>query len=200
MNYLIYDCEILKCIPNRDGTRFEVYEYCDGWDDHANMGISVIGCQWSGESRPFACFSVSEFKTVRKQRPGYLVGFNSRRFDDSLMRANGLYVETDYDLLEEVRIAAYGSPEWEDQPQGFSYALGAIGEANGFPKTGSGALAPQLWQQGKHQEVIDYCLNDARITKALLELGLKGNLIDPNTGQKLQLRPLAQPLQEIARK
>ncbi|NEQ45596.1 MAG: hypothetical protein F6K00_19455 [Leptolyngbya sp. SIOISBB] len=193
MRYLIYDCEIIKCIPDRDGTRFDDYEYCDGWSDHANMGISCVGfaasngdvcvCRWDDPGDKAWGLSLLNNADI-------IVGFNSRRFDDALMAANGVAVSTAYDLLEQVRIAAYDSPDWEDQPPGCSYALGAIGEANGFPKTGSGVLAPQLWQQGKHQEVIDYCLNDVKITKALLDLGLKGELIDPNTSQKLQLRPL----------
>ena len=52
---LIYDCEIVRCIPpkgvnvvvdnpseyfHRFGDRLE---YCSGWDDFENMGISVVG-------------------------------------------------------------------------------------------------------------------------------------------------------------
>ena len=39
-----------------------------------------------------------------------------------------------------------------------------------------------LWQQGKHQEVIDYCMNDVKITKELILLFLDLHLKDPNTG------------------
>jgi hypothetical protein len=35
-----------------------------------------------------------------------------------------------------------------------------------------------------------YCLNDVKVTTAILELGLAGELIDPNTGKKLRLAPL----------
>jgi hypothetical protein len=43
-----------------------------------------------------------------------------------------------------------------------------------------------LWQIGKRQEVIDYCLNDVEITRKIWELGLEGKLIDPNTGDFIQ--------------
>jgi DEAD/DEAH box helicase domain-containing protein len=119
----------------------------------------------------------------------FLIGFNSKNFDDKLLQANGINLSTDYDVLEQIRIAAYGSPNWHDCPKGFSYSLDAITSANGFKKTGHGALAPQLWQEGKRQEVIDYCLNDCLITKEILLLGMNGLLKDPNTGNLLKLEP-----------
>lgn len=68
--------------------------------------------------------------------------------------------------------------------------LHAVAKANGMSKTGTGSLAPKLWQEGKRQEVIDYCLNDVTLTYKLLNLGLDGKLKDPNTGKSLKLRPL----------
>ena len=41
-NILIYDCEIAKAIQGRNETRLEGVEYCDGWEDFGNMGISCI--------------------------------------------------------------------------------------------------------------------------------------------------------------
>jgi hypothetical protein len=118
-----------------------------------------------------------------------LIGFNSKNFDDKLLQANGINLSTDYDVLEQIRIAAYGSPNWQACPKGFSYSLEAITSANGFKKTGHGALAPQLWQDGKRQEVISYCINDCLITKEILLLGMNGLLKDPNTGNFLKLEP-----------
>lgn len=190
INYLIYDCEIIKCIPDRSG-KFEGYEYCEGWHDHANMGISVIGA-YSRSCDHTGYVLGEDLDTFRKLLADheYVIGFNSRNFDDRLLAANGIEVKTDYDLLEEVRIAAGWGATYDTVPQGYSYSLDAIARANGMAKTGSGALAPQLWQQGRHQEVIDYCLNDVNITHEILKLGLAGSLQDPNTGQLLQLRLL----------
>jgi DEAD/DEAH box helicase domain-containing protein len=187
MNYLIYDCEIEKLIPPRNEQRMDGYEYCEGWRDFENMGISVIGCKWSGEKSPFACFSADEFRRIEAQRTVMLIGFNSWSFDDELLKANGYNTFTEYDVLEQVRLAAYGSDSYKDQPKGYSYSLGKIAEANGFAKTGSGELAPKLWQDGRRQEVIDYCLNDVVITEKILLLGLEGKLIDPNDGKLLKL-------------
>jgi DEAD/DEAH box helicase domain-containing protein len=186
MKILFYDCEIIKCLPDRLGARKPGFEYCDGWRDFQNMGISCIG--YSSGLNGELIASIAPFEDFSAAFEGaIIIGFNSRDFDDNLCAANGIEISTHYDLLEEVRIAAYGSISWKNQPKGYSYSLGAIGEANGFPKTGSGALAPELWQQGKYQEVLDYCLNDVALTRHLFKLGLTGKLIDPNTGHFLKL-------------
>lgn len=43
MKILIYDCEIIKCIPIRSEKRDPSLEYCAGWEDYDGMGISLIG-------------------------------------------------------------------------------------------------------------------------------------------------------------
>lgn len=189
---IVYDAEIIKCIPN--GKPSLDYEYCGGWDDFENMEISVIGFYSDKKSLWFNgyCHCLKPFHDFQRlvNNESQIIGFNSKQFDDNLCKANGIKIKTTYDLLEEVRLAAFGSPLWQDTPKGHSYSLDAIARANGMTKTGSGALAPQLWQEGKHQEVIDYCVNDVKLTVELLNLGLKGKLINPNNGKYLQLRPL----------
>jgi DEAD/DEAH box helicase domain-containing protein len=198
----IYDCEIIKCIPPAEDDDDHEYLYCDGWHDFQNMGISVIGtCDLeSGELKAFidrfciddslAHYSpLSEFDRLVKENrksSGTIVGFNSENFDDLLCRANGIKIKSDYDLLRLIRQSAYESPNWDEQPRGYTYSLNAITRANGFAKSGHGALAPKLWQQGKHEEVIDYCLNDCKITWEIWKKYVSGELIDPNTGKKLK--------------
>jgi hypothetical protein len=235
INYLVYDCEIKKCIPDRNGVIDANLDYCEGWHDHANMGMSVVGVMASAWRSPAAWTDVSvydddeymggwyennpacllfrndnEVRPIKQMHDAFqqsnlaewfeynkgmaTIGFNSKNFDDKLLQANGVNAKTDYDLLEEIRLAAFGSTRRQDTPKGCSYSLGKLGEANGFPKTGSGELAPVLWQQGRHEEVIKYCMNDVKITHELLLLGWAGELVDPNTGKKLRTRSLDEVL------
>lgn len=198
----LYDLEILRCIPPKNASLDDRYDYCDGWGDHAGMGISVAAFRWGKIVEPrkvewqeagYVIGDTYGLSLLRKvaQTPRVIVaGFNSVAFDDRLLKANGVELTTQYDLLREVRIAAYGTASHNAMPRGHSYALGKIGEANGHPKTGTGELAPELWQGGYHKAVIDYCLNDVLTSCALLDLGLAGELVDPNTGKNLTLWPL----------
>ncbi|MEY3825859.1 MAG: hypothetical protein RLZZ148_672 [Cyanobacteriota bacterium] len=186
---LIFDCEIINCIPTKEPNNPR-YKYCGGWTDYANMGIATIGVAALVGSETCCFVEGVRLESIFDLLKDYfLIGFNSKNFDDKLLQANGINLTTDYDILEQIRIAAYDSPAWQDCPKGFSYSLDAITAVNGFKKTGHGALAPQLWQDGKRQEVIDYCLNDCQITKEILLLGLNGLLKDPNTGNLLKLEP-----------
>lgn len=183
LTYLVYDVEIVRCIPN--GVRTDLFEYCDGWDDFENMGISVCGFAVTDQSQAQVfdwddANKRSMFKDLVQAFP--IAGFNSKAFDDQLLAANGFEIRTDLDILEQIRISSYGSPLWQDCPKGYSYRLDAICEANGLKKTGHGALAPQWWQMGEKQKVRDYCRNDADIERAVLKKFLVGELIDPNTG------------------
>jgi len=186
---LVYDCEIINRIPEAGGYKDPRYTYCDGWKDFQNMGISVIAYGCINTSIQITHSKHPDFSSFQKavNNAERIMGFNSKEFDDKLCAANNIQVTTTYDLLEEVRIAAYGSPNWEDQPEGFSYSLGAIAKANKMSKTGSGTQAPKLWQQGLKQDVITYCINDVRMTANIYLLGIKGVLIDPNTGVNLLL-------------
>lgn len=195
-NRLIYDVEIIKAIPTKE-REIDGIEYCNGWGDFEGMGISVIGWKWNQEPVEH-CLNAASFFDVLLQLEDIaiderylLVGFNSRSFDDKLLDANGLEgITTHYDLLEQVRIAAGFTADFRSVPRGYSYKLDAIAKANGMAKTGSGELAPVMWQQDKHQNVIDYCKMDVEITSAILDLGLEGKLVDPNTGNKLWLASL----------
>lgn len=193
--YLIYDLEIKNAIPPKN--REEMLpgiEYCRSWGDFQGMGISVIGfstLDFSSDEDQVDCFvfdpspAIATFELAKQS--GFKVGgFNSKKFDDKLLAANYLNVASDFDILDMVLEAAdmKGVQYWKlAKPR--SYTLDAITQANGMSKTGRGDLAPILWQQGKQQEVIDYCRNDAWIEREVLRLLLAGELIDPNTGEKL---------------
>lgn len=190
--FLIYDIEIIKAIKRRDEPRLEGIEYCDGFHDHQNCGISVI-CAYDYKTnryRVFAKDNFQEFADLADRR--YVIGFNSRSFDDNVCRANGIPVSTSYDLLVELWAAAGLGPQYE-HPTHAGFGLDATAKANDLPgKTGHGALAPVQWQRGEVGNVIDYCLEDVRLTKILFDLVQEtGRLRDPrDPDQSLCVRRL----------
>lgn len=186
---IIYDCEIIKAIPSRT---LEGIEYCNGWRDFANMGISVI-CAYDYFKDRYRVFCKDNFEDFQKlvDSTDVIVSFNGLAFDNRLCQANGLNVpdEKSYDLLVEVWAAAGLGPEYQ-YPSHTGFGLDACVKAN-FPneaKSGHGELAPIQWQRGEIGAVIDYCLQDVRLTKMLIdkirEIGQLKNPV-PGVGGKM---------------
>jgi DEAD/DEAH box helicase domain-containing protein len=203
MIYAIYDLEILKAIPPKDeADRLPDIEYCDGWKDYENMGISCWAYCWLDTedwsiSKPIAgtgsrdkCL-LMEFVLMAllwRSHPFPIGGFNTKKFDDLLLAANGFPSGlSNFDILAMV-IDAAGDADVAYWDEGRSYSLAKIAAANGYQKTLSGEQAPIEWQRGNHQQVIEYCKNDVLIEAETLKRLLQGALIDPNTGKTLRHR------------
>lgn len=207
MKILVYDCEIIKAVmPDyANQAKIEGIEYCEGWHDHSNMGISVIGTynNWTKESIAYVNFDdilpmdkesswrpLSEFQELLNQAD-ILVGFNNQSFDDNLIKANGFSIPENilnYDILVEIWKAVGIEPPFV-YPTHAGYSLKQTCEANGLPpKTGDGANAAVQWQRGEHKKVIDYCLNDIKITTELLRkiMSNDGWLVNPKNKIKLR--------------
>ena len=196
MDILIYDCEIKRGIPPRGEDPLPGIEYCEGWGDHANMGVSVTGVYeyLSGAYRVFCDDNVDEMME-RMASADLLVGFNSVGFDDKLLGAtfeDFCDITTPrYDLLVEVWRAAGLKPKWGSPKTHGGFGLDAMCEANfGARKTGHGAMAPVEWQRGNIGSVIDYCLNDVRLTKMMFDRAMELHpLINPKGGKLLLRHP-----------
>jgi hypothetical protein len=196
---LIYDCEIIRAIPDRNEPPIPGIEYCKGWGDHANMGVSVIGAYdyAADRYRVFSKDNFEEFGALARSSD-LLVGFNNIGFDDKLIAASNIFFDQNlldfivvprYDILSETWVAAGLKPTWGGGAYG-GYSLDAICKATlGEAKTGNGAMAPIWWQRGEIGKVIDYCLQDIKLTKRLFDLALNDVPIrNPKTGGMLTLR------------
>jgi hypothetical protein len=186
---LIYDCEILRAIAKQGEERFAGIEYCDGWRDFGNMGISCI-CAWSEwdhSAHVFLADNLRQFESLAWQAE-QIVGFNSLCFDDPLCQSHGIQVNTTFDLLRAVWLATDNPPVFTKGVTRPGYSLDSLAVFNlGKGKSGSGELAPVLWQRGERGRVIEYCLRDIALTRTLLHMATEGTLCDPNDGSTLTL-------------
>lgn len=201
MRVVVYDAEIIKCIPPKKGeVKSPDLEYCDGWRDFENMGISCI-CAYDSFEKRYRVFLKDNFPIFQAliDNSDLLVGFNNIPFDNNLLRANGIHINDDkcYDLLREQWRAAGLGDEFR-YPSHVGFSLDATAKANlQEAKTGSGALAPIQWQRGNYGDVIDYCLMDVTLTSRLFALvRLEGELVDPRDGS-VRLK-MAAPIPEAA--
>lgn len=172
---LVFDSEIKKAILGRGEEQIPGIEYCEGWKDFVGMGISVIGVYdfVDNKYRVFLEDNLNELQVLIEKRE-FCIGFNNENFDNKLLAAHGINIpeEKSFDLLKAIK-------EVTGTFKGLG--LGAICEANfRTSKNGDGAFAPILWQQKQYGKVIDYCLNDVKMTLCILNrLAETGCLIDP---------------------
>lgn len=190
---IIYDCEIVRAIQGRGEPRLPGIEYCGGWDDIENMGISVIGCYDVRDHRyrVFMRDNLDSFRALVDEAE-LIVGFNCLAFDNRLLRANGVAVddERSYDLLVEMW-RAHGLPGHYAGSRHNVFSLDACARANlGQGKSGHGELAPVLYQRGQYGELVDYCLQDVRLTWGLFSALFMqaGCLVSPKTNRRVPLR------------
>lgn len=196
-NYLVYDLEIVKAIPPIfDSGRIPGVEYCQGWEDHKGMGISVIGaCHiTSGGSLPrFRVFTEDNFADFEEAtvKSDFVIGYNNHRFDDTVIRETlGFEIPEDksVDILRQIW-KALRLPIDFTPPISYGYGLDAVAQFNvGLAKTGKGESAPHWWQAGEIGKVIDYCLADVQITAEIWAKILReGTLINPKTKERFDI-------------
>ncbi len=185
---LVYDCEILKAIQGKNEPRHPGIEYCEGWRDFEGMGLSCIGAYdyQEGRYRMFLQDNFREFQILLESRQT-LVGFNSISFDNPLITANGFTIPDgieQYDILVEIWKAAGLAPSFR-YPTHIGFGLDDCYACNfGARKSGHGGHAPVEWQRGNRGNVIDYCLNDVKLTVQLLNLIMtEGKIKSPKGGE-----------------
>ena len=204
-NVIIFDAEIIKAIPPKnDEDRIPGIEYCEGWRDFSNMGVSVIGAYdyLTDRYRVFCQDNFYEFADRISDPDCVVVSFNGHQFDKPLLDASGLpamagleefELAYHYDILRELWKSLGHDPDVFTQETHSGCGLEACCQANfGLKKTGSGASAPIDWQRGRIGKVIDYCLNDVRLTKRLFDRIMgEGFLINPqNTNEIINMPSL----------
>lgn len=202
MSYLVYDIEVQKIPYDGKSEKKPDLEYASGWTDYGNLGISIIGAYSSilesylvfGRGETKETLPLEQFEEVASGHVS-IVGFNSLRFDDLVLHANNIKVETTYDVLLECWAASGLDPNYyfpendeENRKKYAGYKLDTLAIANfGRGKIGSGTSAPALYQKGEFEKLNAYCLEDVRLTHELFKLGLRGELWHPKTRKFLQL-------------
>lgn len=204
---LVFDIEIFKAVPSPQTKDLpKDIQFCEGWHDHANMGVSVV-CAYDYREDRYRVFTrknLVEFQALIDEtvaRKEWVGGFNSVAFDAEVLKHSGITIPLNrhYDLLREIWRAAGLVPFFASEAhKGFSLDLCAHANFD-EAKSGNGAYAPVQWQRGEYGAVIDYCLQDVRLTKKLIDkVVFDGWLHDPRdpANKLMVLAPGLQPLYE----
>jgi DEAD/DEAH box helicase domain-containing protein len=135
-----------------------------GWDHIDKLGISVA-CAYDSKTDEFLSFRENELDRLFELCYNRLVvGYNIRGFDLPVMAAYGLKVpELDvFDLmydLETLTRQRYLKLE--------AVARGTLGTG----KSADGLQAVEWWKQGEVQKIIDYCIQDVKVTRDVFQFG-----------------------------
>lgn len=168
--YLAFDIETAKDVP---GTDFN-------WRPHRPLGIACAATLPRDAQEPTIWYGNSADGTpARRMSPDEvrdLVNHLAKMVSDgyNLLTWNGLGFDFDVlseesGALEQCQNLAMNHVDMMFHvfcDRGFPVALDKAAQAlriPGKPAGMSGMLAPQLWAQGRHQDVIDYVAQDVRI-------------------------------------
>lgn len=158
MNFITFDIETYS--PS-DSRKIDTNE----------LRVTVVGVyfSWLDEYVAFLEDNVKDFLDVLKQ-VDLVVGFNHIWFDLPVLQkyANfDLLQLTNYDIMVEF-----------EKKAGFKPKLDDLAKSNlGTAKTDSYDKYSKYHKEGKWAELIDYCLNDVKITQDLFEIIKKGEKI-----------------------
>lgn len=168
-NIAVFDAEIKKRIE----------DCSNGWNSHDEMGISVLVIFDYAEMR-YRVFDDRNKDEALEILNAYdlVVGFNTVKFDWKLIHATWQHtaqrISKDYDVLREIWTAKGLNPDVFDPRTHGGYKLDDVAfDTIGLRKSGDGALAPVLFQEGRWSELCDYCIRDVQIEKELFEFVAK---------------------------
>lgn len=157
-----------------------------GWNSHDEMGVAclVIFDYLNMRYRVFNEDNASEAMAILHDYD-FVVGFNTVRFDWPLIQATYPDIiggrtrkATDCDILRQIWISRGLNPDVFVPRTHGGFKLDDVAfDTIGMRKTLSGEQAPILFQQGRLVEVIDYCLEDVRIERALFEFAVQHGYI-----------------------
>lgn len=141
-----------------------------GWDHINRLEISVA-CAYDSKTDKYIAYRENELKQlIELCETRLVVGYNVRGFDLQVMTSYGLnpkridVFDIMYDL-ENLTRQRYLKLE--------AVARGTIGSG----KTADGLQAIQWWKEGEIQKIIDYCMQDVKVTHEIFQFGRQNGFV-----------------------
>jgi DEAD/DEAH box helicase domain-containing protein len=149
-------------------------------NDPIALDLSVV-CIYDYETDKYSSFTketITELWPIF-EKADMIIGYNSDHFDIPILNkyySGDLTKIKSLDLLKEIKNSL-----------GRRIKLDAIAKATlGRNKTGHGLEAIVWWKNGEKQKVIDYCIEDVKITKDVYEYALKNKLLKYLDGKNIK--------------
>ncbi len=141
-----------------------------GWDHVDKLGISVA-CAYDSKTDEFLSFQESELKKlVDLCEERLVVGYNIRGFDLPVMVPYGLNIKRvdAFDIMYDL----------ETLTRQRFLKLEAVARGTlGAGKSADGLQAVEWWKTGQIQKIIDYCLQDVKVTRDIFQFGRQNGFV-----------------------
>jgi len=187
---LVYDVEVLRGPQDTEG----------GWNNPYGMGFGTA-IVYDYTKDVYRCYGSEDHSALIRDLTGCgVVSFNGIKFDNHVILPPETHDKEhnwdDIDLLLEVVKSKFGLPDvraaelklGDKEVHDGSISLDGLSEGTlGLHKTGHGAHAPELIQQGKWAEVFAYNLNDVRLTRKLYDFARQYGFLVDRKGNKIKL-------------
>ena len=151
-----------------------------GSNDPASLTLACV-CTHDSETDSYASYFEEDLPKLWPilEKTDILIGFNSDHFDIPILNkyySGDLTKIKSVDLMKEIK-----------KKLGRRIGLDAVASATlDKKKSGSGVYATVWWRQGEKQKVVDYCIDDVRLTKELYEYALKNASVKYREGKLLR--------------
>lgn len=177
------------------------------WDDTDQLmiGVAVV---YEGKGQRFRVYDEGQRKELQKRilAADKVSGFNIWSFDYPVIfgysrpawatapeaqEIKKLLAPKTNDILRRIWQSLRLNPDYFVPQTHGGYRLDEVAFATiGARKSGDGADAPRLFQEGRWAELTDYCINDVVVERDLTAFAERyGYVIAPKSGQRVTLEP-----------
>ena len=154
-----------------------------GSSDPVDLDISCV-CIWDSETDKYTSYELHQLDALWEilEQADCLVGYNSLHFDLPLLNKyylGDLSLIKHVDLLKEIQ-----------EVIGRRIKLDDVASATiGSKKSADGLQAVLWWKQGNIEDIIKYCIQDVKVTKAVYDHAVEhGYIYYPNQGKKEEIK------------
>lgn len=158
-HYLVFDLET-KTLVDAVG----------GWKNFKQLEVS-IACAWDSKTEEMLVFEEKDMpKLVELLQSRLVVGYNSNGFDLPIMEKYGLDMAKvdSFDIMLDVQnVSGWKFVKLE------KVAMATLGTG----KSAEGTMAVQWWEEGKVDQIIEYCKQDVAVTRDVFQHGMNKGFI-----------------------
>ncbi len=159
-----------------------------GWDHVDKLGISVA-CAYDSKTDQFLAFRENEIKAlIELCEERLVVGYNIRGFDLPVMVPYGLIINRldVFDIMYDL----------ETLTRQRFLKLEAVARGTlGTGKSADGLMAVEWWKKGEIQKIIDYCMQDVKVTRDVFQFGRQNGLVRIRRSEEADAKVVDVPVQ-----